>query len=286
MPAWADRTLRAALSAALSAAVALTLAPPASAQLTDLVSRSAFRVCADPANLPFSNEAGEGFENRIAALFADTLGVPVEYAWYPMAQGFVRRTLIENRCDVIVGFAQGDEMVLNTNHYYTSAYVLVAPADSELADVTSLADPRLKGRRIGVVAGTPPASHLARQGLLPTVKGYHLMVDTRFEHPNSDMIADLRAGDIDVAILWGPIGGPLVQAEGDTLVMTPLLAEEGPPRMFYRITMGVRPGEDSWKRQLNSMIRDLQPQIDAILADYGVPLLDDEGTALKVLPPR
>ena len=120
---------------------------PAAAQLTDLVSRTAFRVCADPANLPFSNEAGEGFENAIAALFAETLGRELQYTWYPMSQGFVRRTLIENRCDVIPGYAQGDELVLNTNHYYTSTHVLVARADGDLADVTTLADPRLQGRR-------------------------------------------------------------------------------------------------------------------------------------------
>lgn len=279
MPAWADvRALATSLFAAL------VLASPAYAQLTDLVSRTSFRVCADPANLPFSNEAGEGFENRIAQLFADKLGLPVEYTWYPMAQGFVRRTLIENHCDVIPGYAQGDEMVLNTNHYYTSAYVLVARADSDLANVTTLADPRLKGRRIGVIAGTPPATHLARNGLLKTVVGYHLMVDTRFEHPNLEMLAALNAGEIDVAVMWGPIGGPLARAEGDALVVTPLLSEQGPPRMFYRITMGVRPGEDAWKRKLNSMIRELQPEIDAILTDYGVPLLDDEGTTLKRVP--
>lgn len=279
MPAWADRAL-----AALSLAVALVLAQPVSAQLSDLVSHTAFRVCADPANPPFSNEAGEGFENKIAELFADELGLPVQYTWYPMAQGFVRRTLLENRCDVIPGFAQGDEMVLNTNHYYTSAYVLVARSDSDLADVTTLADPRLSGRRVGVVAGTPPASHLARHGLMRTVKGYPLMVDTRFEHPNVDMIADLLAGDIDAAVLWGPIGGPLAKAEGDALTTRPLLEEEGAPRLFYRITMGVRQGDDVWKRQLNSMIRELQPEIDAILAGYGVPLLNDDGTALKAIP--
>ncbi len=123
-------------------AIGLALASPAAAQLTDLVSHTSFRVCADPANLPFSNEAGEGFENKIAELFADRLGLPVQYAWYPMAQGFVRRTLIENLCDVIPGFAQGDEMVLNTNHYYTSAYVLVVRADSDLANVTTARRPR------------------------------------------------------------------------------------------------------------------------------------------------
>ena len=144
MPAWAEAR---ALAAGL--AVGLGLAAPAAAQLSDLVSRTAFRVCADPANLPFSNEAGEGFENAIAELFAEKLGRELQYTWYPMSMGFVRRTLVENRCDVIPGYAQGDELVLNTNHYYTSTHVLVVRADGELADVTTLADPRLKGGASG-----------------------------------------------------------------------------------------------------------------------------------------
>jgi quinoprotein dehydrogenase-associated probable ABC transporter substrate-binding protein len=275
MPAWADTGAKAL------AVVALLAAAPAGAQPTDLVSRTAFRVCADPANLPFSDEAGEGFENEIAALFAGALGRKLEYTWYPMAQGFVRRTLLENRCDVIIGYAQGDELVLNTNHYYTSTYVLVARADGDLADVTALGDPRLQGRRIGVIAGTPPASHLAEAGLLPTTVSYQLMVDTRFEHPNQQMLDDLIAGKIDAALMWGPIGGPLAKPRGDALKVTPLLGDPTPPRLAYRITMGVRPGEDRWKRELNSTIRKLQPEIDAILRRWGVPLLNDDGTALK-----
>ena len=276
MPAWAD-----ARALALACAVLLGGAGLAAAQLTDLVSRTAFRVCADPSDLPFSNQAGEGFENEISALFAEHFGRELQYTWYPMSMGFVRRTLLEYRCDVIPGYAQGDEMVLNTNHYYSSTHVLVTRADSDLADVTTLADPRLAGRRIGVIAGSPPASHLARHGLMATVKGYKLVVDPRHERPNEEMLADLAAGRLDAAVMWGPIGGPLAEGAGDALVVTPLLHEEGAPRLVYRITMGVRQGEDVWKRELNEAIRALQPEIDAILRRYGVPLVDDEGTALK-----
>ena len=166
---------------------------------------------------------------------------------------------------MIPGYAQGDELVLNTNHYYTSTHVLVTRADSDLADVTTLADPRLEGRRIGVIAGSPPASHLARHGLMATVKGYKLVVDPRHERPNEEMLADLAAGRLDAAVMWGPIGGPLAAGDGDALVVTPLLHEEGAPRLVYRITMGVRQGEDVWKRELNEAIRALQPEIDAIL---------------------
>lgn len=274
MPAWA-RLTAAVIGAALLGGA------PAQAQLTDLVSRTAFRVCSDPANMPFSNDKGEGFENEIAELFAAELGRELQYTWFPMATGFVRRTLADNRCDVIIGYAQGDELVLNTNHYYTSTHVLVTRADSEIADVTTLADPRLRGRPIGVIAGSPPASHLARHGLAEGIHGYRLMVDRRVESPNEDMLADLIAGEIDAALMWGPIGGPLAQSSDADLVVTPLLHEPGAPRLFYRITMGVRMGEDAWKRELNSMIRRNQEAIDAILLRHGVPLVDDMGTALK-----
>ena len=271
-PAWARRALAPAL-----VLLSIAAAGQAAGDTSDLVSRDRLRVCADPANLPLSNRDGRGFENAIAELLAAELGRTVEYTWYPQATGFVRQTLSKGLCDVIIGYPQGDELVLNTNAYYTSAYVLVVPAESDLADVTGLADPRLKGRRIGVVAGTPPATHLARNGLLPTTKGYNLTVDTRYEHPNEEMLADLLAGRIDAAIMWGPIGGPLAQAHGDELVVTPLLGETAGPRLFYRITMGVRQGEQRWKRELNAVLGRSQEDINVILIDAGVPLLDDRG---------
>lgn len=275
MPAWADR-----FGAALGLAAVLAAAP-AQAQLSDLVSRSAFRVCADPANVPMSSEDGAGFENAIAEIFAEALGRELQYTWFPMGPGFIRRTLLANECDAIIGYAQGDEMVLNTNHLYTSSYALVTLAEGPLAEVTRLDDPRLEGQRIGVIAGTPPASHLARLGLLGDAKGYALVVDRRRQSPNEDMLADLVAGDLDAALMWGPIGGPLAQASDAALAVTPLIGETAPPRLVFRITMGVRNGEDAWKRELNSLIRELQPRIDAILRERGVPLLDDNGTGPK-----
>ncbi|MCB2125990.1 MAG: quinoprotein dehydrogenase-associated putative ABC transporter substrate-binding protein [Rhodobacteraceae bacterium] len=272
--------------ALLATVAALFLAAPLAAQQTsDLVSDTAFRVCADPANRPMSAEDGSGFENRIAELLAADLGLPLEYTWYPMATGFIRRTLAENRCDVVIGYAQGDELVLNTNHYYTSAYVLIVKADGPLAGVTALSDPALKGKRVGVVAGSAPATHLVRNGLMALAKGYDLFADRRYQDPSGDMLADLEAGEIDAAILWGPIGGPLVKQSHPGLKVTPLLSEPGQPRMFYRITMGVRQGEKSWSRKLNSLIRRDQAKIDAILAEAGVPILDDMGTAAKAVSP-
>ncbi|MDK1492511.1 substrate-binding domain-containing protein [Sinorhizobium sp. 7-81] len=264
--------------------VGVAAAAPAAAQTSDLVSKKAFRVCADPANLPMSDRSGAGFENQIAELMAAKLGLPLEYTWFPMATGFIRKTLQANACDVVIGFAQGDEMVLNTNHYYTSAYVLIVASSGPLAAVKTLTDPLLKDKRIGIIAGTPPATHMARNGLLPKAKGYHLMVDRRYEDPADDMLADLKSGAIDAAILWGPIGAPLVKASHPDLRATPLLSEPTPPKLFYRITMGVRQGEKVWERKLNSLIRRNQSEINAILAKTGVPLLNDMGTGPLKLP--
>lgn len=277
MPAWAAERGR---FAAWVAGISSLIATCAWAQTSDLVSETAFRVCADPAAYPMSNEAGEGYENRIAELFAEKLGRPLEYTWYPMSTGFVRNTLRANRCDVIIGYAQGDELVQNTNHYFTSAYVIVTAAQGPLAGVTELSDPALKEARIGVVAGTPPADHMARNGLLGAARPYQLYSDRRYMDPVGDMLRDLDAGEIDAALLWGPLAGPLVKDSYPQMQLTPLLRETLPPRLFFRITMGVRLGEKVWQRQLNSLIRRHQDEIDAILREAGVPLVTDMGDAL------
>lgn len=250
-----------------------------SAQTADLVSPNAFRVCSDPANLPLSGRETPGFENEIAALLADRLGRPLETTWFPMGPGFIRKTLRAGLCDVVIGYAQGDELVQNTNHYYTSVYLLVTRSGDALAKVETLTDPALQGHRIGIVAGTPPASHLAQNGLIALAKPYPLIVDRRVQDPAGEMLADLQSGEIDAAILWGPIGGPLAK-DNPALTVTPLLRETSSPRLFYRITMGVRPSDQDWKRELNSLIRRNQADIEAILARAGVPLVDDQGTAL------
>ncbi|WP_424931036.1 substrate-binding domain-containing protein [Amaricoccus macauensis] len=251
----------------------------ATAQTADLVSRNEFRVCADPANFPISSEDGSGFENKIAELLARELDLPLEYTWYPDSTGFVRNTLGANRCDVVIGYAQLHELVQNTNHYYTSRFVIVVPEASRYAGISQISDPDLEGARIGLVAGSPAASHMARNGLISQARSYPLFVDRRYSDPSGDMLGDLEAGEIDVAILWGPIGGPLVKTKHPSLVATPLMDEEAPPKMFYRITMGVRRGELDWSRKLNSLIRRNQDEINDILLEAGVPLMNDMGTA-------
>ena len=250
----------------------------ASAQTSDLVSDNALRVCADPANLPISAQDGSGYENKLAELVAAKLEKPVEYTWFPQATGFIRQTLSAKRCDIVIGYAQGHELVLNTNHYFTSSYSLIVPQDGDLSDVTALTDPKLKDLRIGIVAGTPPAAHMARNGLIAKAKPYNLVVDRRRESPAVDMLNDMEAGEIDAAILWGPLGGPLVKNNFDGLKVTPLVEETLPPRLFFRITMGVRRGEKVWQRQLNSLIRRNQDEINAVLVEAGVPLVNDLGT--------
>ncbi|MDS9466837.1 substrate-binding domain-containing protein [Paracoccus sp. MBLB3053] len=266
--------------AILAIAALAALGGPVLAQVADLRSHSEFRVCADPAAVPMSAQDGSGFENRLAELFGEKLGLPVTYAWFPQGTGFIRKTLRAGLCDVVIGYAQGDEMVLNTNHYYTSAYGIVTRKDSPLADVDMLEDAALKGQPIGVVAGTPPATNLARAGLAKDMRGWDLFVDRRTENPVGDMLSQVKSGELAAAVLWGPLAGPLVKQDPD-LQFTPLVKETTGPKMFYRITMGVRLGEDAWKRELNSLIRRNQDEIDAILRDAGVPILDDYGKALK-----
>ncbi|MBM3603521.1 MAG: quinoprotein dehydrogenase-associated putative ABC transporter substrate-binding protein [Alphaproteobacteria bacterium] len=271
--------LQRSLGVCLLVAALAAAAGGASAQVADLRSTTQFRVCADPANAPMSSQDGTGFENRLADYFGELLEMPVTYSWFPSGAGFITRTLRAGTCDVVMGYAQGDELVQNTNHYYTSVYGIVTRRDSPLASVDHLTDPALKDADIGVVAGTPPATHLARAGLAPNMRGADLMVDRRVEDPLGELLEGVRSGDLGAAVLWGPLAGPRIKDDPD-LQFTPLLKEEGGPRLFYRITMGVRLEEQEWKRQLNSLIRRNQDEINQILHEAGVPLVDDYGREL------
>lgn len=257
-----------------------TAATPAVAQTSEAVDRSSLRVCADPANLPFSNEAGEGFENKIAELLAEELGVPVAYTWFPQSTGFIRNTLKARRCDLVIGISLGFEQLQNTNPYYRSAYVMMYRAEGS-PEVVSLTDPTLKSARIGLVAGTPPATMVALNGLMTQVRPYHLHADTRHDHPGRKLVEDLAKGEIDVGLLWGPIAGYYAKQQDVALKVVPLLTEDGPVRMDYRITMGLRPNEPEWKRRLNDILKRRKADIDAILRDYGVPLLDRQGKLIE-----
>jgi len=247
---------------------------------TDLVDRTAFRVCADPNNLPFSNQAREGFENRIAELLARDLGVPVTYTYYPDTIGFIRNTLNAGLCDVVMGVGSANELVQNTNPYYTSAYALLYRADSEL-DIDTLGDPDLAELTIGVVAQTPPVTVLAQRGLLRNIRSYHLMADTRHHAPAKDLVMDVASGKLDVGLVWGPIAGYWASRQEVPMAVVPLVGEPGRVPMAFRISMGVRHREHVWKRQLNELIASRQDEINAILQEYGVPLLDRGGQLMR-----
>jgi quinoprotein dehydrogenase-associated probable ABC transporter substrate-binding protein len=242
----------------------------------ELVDPEVLRVCADPNNMPFSNQKGEGFENKIAELFAKQLGKELAYTWFPQTMGFVRNTLGAHKCDVIIGFPQGDEIVQNTNPYYRTVYALVFEPGNGLDGIETLSDNRLEEKRIGIVAGTPPSDHLIRNGLMSRAKPYPLLVDTRVDSSAKAMIADLEAGEIDVGVLWGPMAGYYARQASPPLQVVPLLNESAGPRLAYNITMGVRASDQEWKRLLNRMIRSSQQATDEILLDFGVPLLDQQ----------
>jgi quinoprotein dehydrogenase-associated probable ABC transporter substrate-binding protein len=241
----------------------------------ELVDPKVLRVCADPRNLPFSNEKGEGFENKLAELFAEKLQKKLDYMYFPQATGFVKMTLGAHRCDVIMGFPQGDDLAQGTNPYYRTAYALVAKQGSGLDDVTTLEDERLKSKRIGIVAGTPPATNMAVAGLMMNARPYQLMIDTRFDSSSAAMIKDLMSGEIDAGILWGPMAGYYAKQANPPLHVMPLVKETSGPQLAFRIGMGVRPADQNWKRLLNRLIQENQPAINKILLDFGVPLLDE-----------
>jgi quinoprotein dehydrogenase-associated probable ABC transporter substrate-binding protein len=246
----------------------------------ELVDPRMLRVCADPNNMPFSTERGEGFENRLAELLADKLGKGLSYSWYPQATGFVRNTLAAHKCDVIMGVPQGDDLVQVTNPYYRTAYALVLKQGHGLDGVETLGDPRLKGKRIGIVAGTPPGNNMAANGLMANAKPYSLVIDTRVDSSAAAMMHDLATGEIDAGILWGPMAGYYARRTNPAVTVVPLVKETTGPRMAYRIAMGVRYTDQEWKRQLNRIIQENQPAINKLLLGFGVPLLDDSDRAI------
>ena len=260
-------------AAALAAAV---LAGPAAAQRAELITQSELRVCADPRNLPFSNEAKQGFENRIADIVGRDLELPVSYVWFPQVTGFVRNTLRARECDLVMGAVSGDGIMDSTNPYYHTGYMLVTrTADGITA--TSVGDPALRDKRFGVIAATPPTDLLLRHDLMGHMSAYSLRVDTRISNPAREMLQDLVDGKIDVALAWGPVAGYAIKRDHLPLTARFIEPEPGAPRLDYHIAMGVRAGEPEWRRRINQAIGRHGPEIAAVLAEYGVPQLDAQG---------
>jgi quinoprotein dehydrogenase-associated probable ABC transporter substrate-binding protein len=261
-----------ALALLAGAAVLGALASPAGAAGREL------RVCADPNNLPFSNQEGQGFENRIAELVAEELGAELSYTWWAQRRGFIRNTLNAGACDLVMGVPAGYELLETTAAYYRSAYVYVYRADSGL-DLHSITDPRLRDLRIGVHligddgANPPPAHALGAQGIVDNVFGYMIYGDYREPNPPARVIEAVAEGDLDVAAVWGPFGGYFAKHAPVPLAAVPITdtAAFAPLRFEFGMAMGVRKGDRALLEELNGIIERRREDIDALLDAYGVP---------------
>lgn len=236
-------------------------------------------VCADPNNLPFSNEALAGFENQIAALVARDLGMTLRYLWWAQRRGYARNTVNEARCDLWPGIAQGVDALATTIPYYRSSYVFVTRADRSLRGLT-LDDERLRSLSIGVqmigddAANTPPAHAIARRGLTQNVRGFMVYGDYQQPNPTAAIIDAVASGSIDVAIVWGPLAGYFSQRTHEPLRLdqvTPSI-DAGQWPMSFDISMGVRKTDVELRRRIDEVLRKEKSAIQSILHDFGVPL--------------
>jgi mxaJ protein len=242
------------------------------------------RVCADPNNLPFSNDRLEGFENKILGLIAHELGADVQYTWRAQRRGFIRNTLGAKACDVTAGTVAGLPMLKSTKPYYRSSYVFVSrPA---LPEITSLDDPALRTLTIGVHLigddgfNVPPAHALARRGIVENVRGYSLYGDYREQNPPARLIEAVAHGDVDVAIVWGPLGGYFAAEQDPPLRVTAVTPTfDGPLPMTFAIAMGVRRDDEALRHEIEAVLERRRQDIDAILSSHHVPLVRAPQTA-------
>jgi len=239
-----------------------------------------FRVCADPNNLPFSNDKGEGFENKLAELIAKDLGKRVSYTWWAQRRGFVRNTLKAGHCDVIMGVPAQYELVATTRPYYRSSYVFLSRDDRRL-DLASLSDPRLRELKIGVHLlgddgfNTPPANALGEEGITRNVVGYSIYGDYRTPNPPARLVEAVADGEVDVAAVWGPLAGYFAQRSAVPLRVVPITGTEAfAPLLFqFDIAIGVRKQDKALKAQLDEILVRDAGAIHALLVSYGVPLV-------------
>jgi mxaJ protein len=256
--------------------------PPRSSQPSQPPRGRTLRVCADPNNLPFSNRAGEGFENKLAELVAHDLGEQVAYTWWAQRRGYVRNTLTANDCDLWPGVAAGVDMLATTRPYYRSSYVFVTRADRKLA-LSSFDDPQLKRLTIGVqmvgndAMNTPPAHALARRGLTSNVRGYMLYGDYDDPNPPAQIVEAVASGKIDAAVVWGPLAGYFAARSPAPLVLSRVSPWLDGPQwpMVFDISMGVRRGDEAFRRRLDRILDEERPAIRALLVSYHIPLVAD-----------
>jgi mxaJ protein len=250
--------------------------PPAQAKIP--ASTNALRVCADPNNLPFSNEQGEGFENKIAELLGRELNLPVEYTWWAQRRGFFRNTLRAGVCDVVVGVPESFELAATSAPYYRSTYVFVSRVDRNLK-IESFDDEQLKTLKIGVAlvgddgANTPPAHALANRGISKNIVGYTIYGDYREPNPPARIIDAVTKGEVDVAVVWGPLAGFFAKKQRVPLKIQAVAPQIDLPYLpfVYDISFGVRRGEDGLKARIEEVLKRRRGEIERILDDYGVP---------------
>jgi mxaJ protein len=246
------------------------------------VSPRVLRICADPNNLPFSDSGGRGFENRIAELVAADLGTEVRYTWWAQRRGFVRNTLRAKACDLIPGLPVPFDPVVTTDPYYRSTYVFVSRPDLD-PPIESFDDPRLRRLKVGVhlvgddYANPPPVSALARRGIIRNVVGYTIYGDYREPNPPARLVEAVANRDVDVAVVWGPLGGYFAGRGAAPLRVTPVNRPDdgsGIPFVFS-IAMGVRPEDSALARRVGDVLLRRRAEIRRILERYGVPLVPE-----------
>lgn len=240
------------------------------------------RVCADPNNLPYSNSAEAGFENKIVKLIADHLDRPLEFVWRAQRRAFLREGLNAGECDLVAAIPFGAPMAFTTQPYYRSTYVFLSKPGEP--PVSSLDDASLKTRKIGVQLigddgmNSPPAHALAQRGIVENVRGFMVYGDYRDKQPLSEIVRAVATGEVDVAAVWGPVAGYFARQENPPLVVTPIVGSNGPLRMTFDIAMGVRKTDKQLGAEVQSALTALAPQIETILTSYGVPLVEASQT--------
>jgi mxaJ protein len=236
--------------------------------------------CADPNNLPFSNRSGQGFENKLAEMIASDLHAKLDYVWWAQRRGYVRNTLNEQKCDFWPGIGSNVEMVATTRPYYRSSYVFVSRAADKLGGLT-LDDPRLRKLKIGVqmvgndATNTPPAHALASRGIIGNVRGYMLYGDYSKPNPPAEIVDGVARGDVDVALVWGPLAGYFAARSPVPLHLepvTPWLADMQWP-MQFDVSVGVQKDNQKLLRQIDQILARRSGEIRTLLAAYRVPLV-------------
>jgi mxaJ protein len=238
------------------------------------------RVCADPNNLPFSNEQQQGFENRIMSVVADELGDTLSYVWWAQRRGLITNALNEGLCDIIPGIGTVSGVLLTYPPYYRSSYVFVARRDGP--HITSFDDPLLRKLKLGVQlvggdnAASPPALALSRRGIVDNVQGFMIAGDYAKPNPPAREIDAVADGDVDVAVAWGPMAAYFANREPVPLTVTPLERQADTTHlpMAFDISMGLRLDEGALRHRIETALRSRKAEIDAVLAQYDVPRLD------------